>query len=448
MGRPRARYGRLWPAALLLAAVLWPADGSAQQPPFAPQPAPPKVVRHPAAKPAKKAARPPADAKAVKDPAEHDDYLSALSIADPGIKAAAMEAFLAKYPASAIKIDALEQAMAAYQHAGNTAKVEEAADRLLALKPESVRALAIVTYLRRGRATQGDPAALAELAEGARRGLDALAHWAKPTDVSDEAFAAMRKQMTAIFTGALGFATLQTKDYAQARGYYQLAFASDPSNLQDVYQLAIADLQAEPIEVEGLWYIAKAAVLAKDNEAAQQRIGTYGKARYKKYHGSEDGWDELLAAAAGQAAPPPDFAKRIKPAPSPAEIAVQVVRENDPAGLSFSDWEFILSLRDASAANKEAAGKVWNAIQALQKNGAARLKIPVKIVAATKDTIRAAITEDNQKDDKADLLVVLKTPMESAPPAGATSEVIGVIVDYLPNPFLFVMRDGELAGGK
>ena len=36
---------------------------------------------------------------------------------------------------------------------------------------------------------------------------------------------------------------------------------------------------------------------SKDNEAAQQRIGDYGKARYKKYHGSEDGWQELLAAA-------------------------------------------------------------------------------------------------------------------------------------------------------
>jgi hypothetical protein len=444
----RARPTTLWLAVLLLVAALWPIGGAAQQAPFAPHPVVPKAAKHPkAVKPAKKAA-PPNDAKVIKDPAEYNDYISALNIADPAIKAAAMDAFVAKYPATTVKIDAIEQAMAAYQHAGNAAKVEETANRLLELKPDNVRALAIVTYLRRGRATQGDAAALGDLATGAQLGLDALAHWTKPADVSDEAFAAMRRQMTAIFNGALGFATLQAKDYANARRYYQLAFASDPNNLQDVYQLAIADLQAEPMEVDGLWYIAKATALAKDNDAAQQRIGEYGKVRYKKYHGNEEGWQDLLAAAAGQAAPPPDFAKRIKPAPSPAELAVQAVRENDPASLSFSDWEFILSHRDASAANKEAAAKVWNAIQALQKNGAARLKIPVKIVATTNSTIQAAIAEDNQKDNKVDLLVVLKAPLASPPPAGVSSEVIGVIVDYLPNPFVFVMRDGEVAGGK
>jgi len=437
-------------AAWLLTAALWPAAGAAQQAPFAP-PGAPKAVRHPAKPaPAKKArpAQAPAGVKATKDSAESRDYASALNIADPGIKAAAIEAFVTKYPTSTLKLDALEQAMAAYQRAGDTGKVEETANRILEFKPDNVRALAIVTFLRRGRATQGDAAALAELAAGARRGIDALALWTKPADLSDEAFASVRKQMTAIFNGALGFSALQAKDYANARRYYQLAFASDPNNLQDIYQLAIADLQTEPIEIDGLWYIAKATALAKDNEAAQQRIGTYGKARYKKYHGNEDGWDELLAAAAAQAAPPPDFAKGIKPAPSPAEIAVQALREVDPASMSFSDWEFILSHRDASPANKDAAAKVWNAIQTLQKNGGARLKLPVKIVAATKDTIQAAIAEDNQRDNKIDLLVTLKTPLASPPPAGTSADIVGSIVDYVPSPFMFVMRDGEVAEAK
>jgi len=443
----------LWLVALLLSAALWPTPSAAQQGPFAPSSAAPKAVRHPPAKaasPAKKRvpAQTTSGGKVIKDAAEYNDYISALNIADPAIKAAALEAFVAKYPASIVKLEALEQTMAAYQHAGNTAKLDEAANRILELKPDNVRALAIVTYLRRGRATQGDAAALAELAEGARRGLDALAHWAKPPDLSDDAFTAMRKQMTAIFNGALGFATLQAKDYASARRYYQLAFASDPNNLQDVYQLAIADLQADPMEIDGLWYIAKATTLAKDNEAAQQRIADYGKARYKKYHGSEDGWQELLAATSAQAAPPSDFAKRIKPAPSPAEIAVEAVREVDVANMSFSDWEFVLSQRDASPANKEAAAKVWDHIQALQKNGTARLKIPVKIVAATRDTIQAAISEDNQKNNKADLLVVLKTPAANPPSSGVTAEIVGSVVDYQTNPVVFIMRDGELAAGN
>jgi hypothetical protein len=443
---------RHWLATLVLVAAAWPMGGEAQQIPFGTEPPAPKTVRHPPAKanPAERKAEPaaPAGAKAIKHPAEYKDYISALNVADPGLKAAAMEAFVAKYPASVVKIDALEQAMAAHQHAGDTAKLEEDADAILALQPDNVRALAIATYLRRGRTPPGDAKALADLLAGAQRGLDTLPAWTKPAEVSDDAFAAMRKQMTAIFAGALGFGTLQAKDYAKARSYYRMAFAADPNNLQDVYQLAIADLQMEPVDVEGLWYIAKATLLAKGNDAAQQRIVAYGKARYKKYHGGEDGWDELVAQATAQPAPPPDFARSIKPAPTLAELAVQAVRDNDPATLSFADWEVVLGQRDAGPANKEAAAKVWQVIQTMQKNGAARLKIPVKIIATTRDTLQAAITDDNQRDTKVDLLVVTKAPMTSPPPTGATLDVTGLIVDYLPSPFTFIMRDGEVAAAK
>ena len=152
---------RLWLAALVLVAAAWPVGGEAQQIPFGAQPAAPKAAKHPAAraKPAEKKAAPaaaPASGKVIKDAAEYNDYISALNITDPGIKAAAMEAFVAKYPGSAVKIDALEQAMAAHQRAGDTAKLEENAASILQLQPDNVRALAIATFLRRGRATQGD----------------------------------------------------------------------------------------------------------------------------------------------------------------------------------------------------------------------------------------------------------------------------------------------------
>src|SRR5207253_1876576 len=95
--------------------------------------------------------------------------------------------------------------------------------------------------------------------------------------------------------------------------------------------------------------------------------------------------------------PPRDFARSITRAPTPAELAVKAVQENDPASLSFSDWEYVLSFRDASPANEQAAQRVWQAIQELEKNGAAKLKISVKVISATKDIIRAAITDENRQ---------------------------------------------------
>jgi tetratricopeptide (TPR) repeat protein len=212
----------------------------------------------------------PAGQKVIKDPAEYNAYITALNTQDPAQKGAAMEAFIAQYPASVVRTDAMEQAMAAYQQAGNVTKLTSIANQLLALDPANVRALAIVTFLNRSLASQGDAKASSDVRAEADRGLKALPGWQKPEGVSDADFEKLRKQMAAIFHGAAGFTALQAKDYAAARDHYLQSFESDPSNLQDVYQLAVAELEMKPADPNGFWYVAKAFQLAHDNAAAQK----------------------------------------------------------------------------------------------------------------------------------------------------------------------------------
>ena len=422
-------------SALILTAAaiaLWlPSVGHAQAPA-----SPPK-------KPPQQAAA--ASQKVIKDPDEYNAYIKALNTGDPVQKAAAMEAFAARYPNSVVHLEALEQAMAAYQQSGNAAKVEDAANRILKLDPRQVRALAVVAVLERSRATQGQAEALARLREHAELGLKTLPGWKKPEGIDDAAYRKLRDQMSGIFNGAAGFAALQAKDYAKAVGYYRVAVRLDPGNLQEVYQLAIAELEGTPIDATGFWHIGRAIALAKTNAAALKNITDYGKAKYRKFHGGEDGWDAIVARAATQNAPPANFAASIKAAPTLAELAVQAVRDNDPADLSFSDYEIVLGQRDASPANKDAADKVWQVIRAKQRDGAARLKIAVKVISTTRDTLLGAITDENQAANKADLQVTMKQPMATPPAAGASIAIIGVISDYVPSPFMFVMKDGEVA---
>ena len=66
-----------------------------------------------------------------------------------------------------------------------------------------------------------------------------------------------------------------------------------------------------------------------------------------------------IAAAATQTAPPDDFVASIPLAPTPCDLAAQAVQQNDPATLSFSDWELVLACRDKTPANKTAAEQVW-----------------------------------------------------------------------------------------
>src|SRR6185312_8995763 len=103
----------------------------AQQPPATQQPpaAQPPAAQPPAAQPpaGTQAAQTPTSQKVIKDPAEYNAYITALNTTDPAAKAQAMEAFVAQYPNSIVKQEALEQAMGAYQQAQNQPKVEDTA---------------------------------------------------------------------------------------------------------------------------------------------------------------------------------------------------------------------------------------------------------------------------------------------------------------------------------
>ena len=389
--------------------------------------------------------RPPANQKVIKDPAEYNAYMNAMGMQNPAQKAAAMEAFVRNYPDSVVKIEALEHAMAAYQQAGNTQKVEEIARRILDSEPYNPRALAIITFIDRSKAASGDAVALQESCADARKGLTALSRFTSRPDAAGEAEGRkLRAQMATIFFGAAGFCALQAKDFSTARDNFAKALQFNPGNMQDNYQIGIADLEMAPLDPNGFWYCAKAISLAQNesNPQTAQGIAAYCKAKYKNYHGSEEGWDRIVGETASENAPPSNFAPSKEL--TPAELAVQAVQKNDPASLSFSDWEFVLGFRDASTANKDAADKVWQVISDKEKNGQAKLKLPVKVIAATKYAIQAAVTDDNQQANKADLQASMEKPMEHPPAPGTKIDLMGVITGYAPQPFIFTMNKAEI----
>lgn len=375
--------------------------------------------------------------KVIRDPAEYRAYNAAINMRDPVQRATALEAFVRNYPDSIVKVDALEHAMAAYQQSGNSAKLEETARRVLALQPASVRALAIITYLGRTNDT-GHPD---EVCNNAQKGLREMPRWQGPEGIPEGESHKLRAQMAAIFDGAAGFCALQAKDYSAARDHYLKALQINPNNMVDSYQLGITDLEMSPLDVNGFWYIAKAMNLAQaqGNSAAGQGMETYARDKYRSYHGSEDGWNNIVTEAAGQNAPP--TALVVEKMRTPAEMALFRFQQNDPTTLS--NIESVLTYRDASPANKEAAGKAWQLIQ-----GKNRMKISVKVVSATKEIIQGAIAEENQNANKADIRIVLQKPLTHLLAAGSTVDVEGVITSYTPQPFMFTMENGEIPGGK
>jgi hypothetical protein len=144
-----------------------------------------------------------------------------------------------------------------------------------------------------------------------------------------------------------------------------------------------------------------------------------------------------------KAEPPPRL-------PSPQEQACKVFKEGGV--LSFQEWEFVLQYRDSGAAcNKDAATQIWRAIQNQQRSARGepvKLRLPIQVLSATDRSIDAAITDANQKAQKADLRITMETPMANPPAPGAMVDVIGIISDYSPQPFMFIMTHATLPAPK
>jgi hypothetical protein len=210
----------------------------------------------------------------------------------------------------------------------------------------------------------------------------------------------------------------------------------------------VSQLEGTPLDALGFWFAARSIAIARaaKNDTAANDIDRYVRSRYRLYRGSEEGWNELLArVVAGEKAPPGGFVKSIPRALTPAELAVQLVEDNDPGALSFADWALILRHRDATPTNRSAAEKTWKAIVDKQQGGGTRIKIPVKVISATPDVIEAAITDEAQAGNVADLHIAMARPLAPLAAHGSHIAIVGTLSDYKPQPFMFIMTRGELA---
>src|SRR5229473_3624387 len=143
-------------AMLLVAAVTAVAQTAPAPAQPAPQQAPAPTTAAPQQSPTPSPAAP--QKKEIKDPAEYNAYVGAVQQQDAAAKVSGLEAFLTQYPNSVMKEDALELLMGAYQGTNNQAKTLETAQKVLAVNPCNIRALALLAYTKRAMAEAGQNA--------------------------------------------------------------------------------------------------------------------------------------------------------------------------------------------------------------------------------------------------------------------------------------------------
>ena len=385
----------------------------------------------------------------IKDPAEYTAYVSAVQTQDPTQKATALEAFLQSYPNSIMKKEVTRILMLTYYQlsttdsAKYTPKVTDAAQRLLQLDPNNLVALTLLCSMNYEQSGGPNGAQmLQQAAQYGERGLQQLQSQAKPPEgVTEQQWALQKSAFQATFQRAVAQAAFNKRDFATAIANFSPVAATDqsmgdPHAFADVYQLGLAYLQQVPPSPDGFFWIARAAAIGPPSEA--QGILNYGRDEYRKYHGTEDGWDQIVAQAKNSATKPANFTVAPAPPPTPpGEQAAQMLQKDPPENMSFGQWEFILT-----SGNQQAADQVWNWMKGKL------LQFQAPVISANTTTIRLAGSVDDIAAKKADIELTLTTPLSPSgvPRAGAEIKFSGVPNSYDPNPFLIRMSDGSILG--
>lgn len=237
-------------------------------------------------------------------------YVEAIQTKNPNERAAKIERCISDHPNSADLQPALEELLKTYSNIGDIQRTENTARRLLQIDPKNLSALEVLTYLC--RITDDFPTQEAsdkwrtECKDVADRALSILES-DLPDTVSKQRFRKLRVEATKVLLAIEMPGDPNGSDL-------QKALHDAPNDFGLVYPLALAYLNSpKPECAKGLWYIARAAILAPTPNY-KKKIAEFGQRKMIDMHGDKNDWTKLMSLAGKSATPPPNF--QIQCAPS------------------------------------------------------------------------------------------------------------------------------------
>jgi tetratricopeptide (TPR) repeat protein len=195
-----------------------------------------------------------------------------------------------------------------YVAAGQPKEAVGVAKQSLADDPRDFNALYYTMLLTRALYGANQQAAILDDGEKAAKELVAGID-TSPPGVTPDQWAKLRPDVETLSHVTLGFVGMQRKTWDPAQAELKKALELNPNNSEVDYMMGFT-LASKKDNSNALYYYARAA--AYDGPGglnAQQRQGVQGEVQkmYNTYHGSADGFTDLLAAAKAGPNPPTDF---------------------------------------------------------------------------------------------------------------------------------------------
>ncbi len=187
--------------------------------------------------------------------------------------------------------------------------------------------------------------------------------------------------------------------------------------------------------MDGLFFIARAVNLIADPKGKAD-VTKFGHSKYVKYHGAEDGWNELLAQAATTTLPPAGFTIKQYVPPTPAEQCADLLKTKKVEEMSFAEWQLCLS-----EGKPEDADKVWSVL-----NGKPLQMVGHIMSIDSPKSLKLAGSSDDIEAKRFDIELTMAAaiPARQMPKADTDLQFEGTPVSYVAKPFVMTMKDGVL----
>jgi hypothetical protein len=246
-----------------------------------------------------------------KDQAEYTLYDSILKDTNPKTKLDKLQEWQAKYPSTEFTKPRQQLFVNTYVQLNQPKEAVDTAKQILADDPKDFFSLYYIMYFTRPLAgnnptpevlDQGEKAATAFLAN-----IDT-----PPPNVTAEKWKDARTPFETLGHSTLGWIAMQRKGWDAAEGEFQKTLQLDPNNGEvEFFMGTVVASEKNPQKMPAaFFYFARAATYEGPEAlapAGRQQALSYVQRAYKNYHGSDEGFNDLLAMAKAQAAPPADY---------------------------------------------------------------------------------------------------------------------------------------------
>jgi tetratricopeptide (TPR) repeat protein len=369
-----------------------------------------------------------------KDRAEFDLFTAANTDTNPKTRLEKLQQWEKQYPMTEFIQQRQTLFLTTYVALNDAKDAVEEAKKILADNPKDFTALYYTMYFTQGLYGQNQSPEVLDQGEKAAQAVLASID-TPPPGVAEAQWAKLRPAVEELAHVNLGFIAMQRKNWDGAEAEYQKVLMANPNNAQVDYWMGTVIASEKKLEKlpAAMFYFARAATITGPTALtpdAQKTALTYVQKQYKNFHGSDEGFNDLVAAAKSNPTPPAGFT--IKNANEIAQAAAANEEEYDKAHPSETLWK---NLKMAlTAADGENYFNMMKGTEVPTLKGRV-----IKLEPAVKPkTILLAMEDKTNNTTTADATLKFEMPLPGKVDEGTELTFEGVADSYTANPFMLV----------